>query len=81
MPHEPTEATPPPAVREAAAILISRHGVAALARAALSASRALRVRAPEEAAFWLCVCDVIRSARRASGEAFAAKARRSVTLH
>lgn len=84
-----TEATPPPAIREAAAILMSRHGDAALALAALSASRSMRVRAPEEAAFWLCVCDVIRCVRHTAGEALEAaaeagaaeEARPSVTLH
>ncbi len=63
-----TEATPPPAVRAAAAILITRHGAAALGLAALSASRSMRVRAPEEAAFWLSVCDVIRVVRHTEAE-------------
>ena len=51
----------PPRMREAATALIRSHGAAALGVAALSASRKMSVAAPEEAAFWLGVCDLIRA--------------------
>jgi hypothetical protein len=58
--QNPSEATPPPSMYTAADTLIRQHGPAALGLAALSASRSMRAQAPEEAAFWLGVCDVIR---------------------
>ena len=54
----------PEAVRHAAAAMIEEHGAAALGLAALSASRSMRSSAPEVAAFWLCVCDLIRARNR-----------------
>jgi hypothetical protein len=58
------DASPPEAVRRAAAAMIEAHGAAALGLAALSASRSMRTAAPEAAAFWLCVCDLIRARNR-----------------
>ncbi len=43
--------------------LIDTHGRAAMAIAALSASRSVKVNVTEEASFWLGVCDEIRAAR------------------
>ena len=43
--------------------LIDKHGHAAMAIAALSASRSVKVNVTEEASFWLGVCDEIRAAR------------------
>ena len=43
--------------------LIESHGHAALAIAALSASRSARVHVMEESRFWLGVCDEIREVR------------------
>ena len=56
----------PPQMREAATILIRTHGVAALGVAALSASHMMTVEAPEEAVFWLGVCDLIRAGNAGS---------------
>lgn len=56
----------PPRMRDAAVDLIRSHGTAALGVAALAASRKMSVAAPEEAAFWLGVCDVIRAGRATS---------------
>lgn len=54
--------------------LIDTHGHAAMAIAALSASRSAKVDVTEEASFWLGVCDAIRAARseQAMAEARAA---------
>jgi len=65
MPEPASESTPPTAVRRCAAAMIDRHGAAALGLAALSASRSLSTAAPGDAAFWLCVCDLIRARNRA----------------
>ncbi len=65
--NTPSEATPPPSMHTAADTLIRQHGPAALGLAALSASRSMRAQAPEEAAFWLGVCDVIRDRTPATG--------------
>lgn len=43
--------------------LIDMHGHAAMAIAALSASRSVKVNVTEEATFWLGVCNEIRAAR------------------
>lgn len=43
--------------------LIDQHGQAAMAIAALSASRSIKVNVTDEASFWLGVCDEIRAAR------------------
>ncbi len=43
--------------------LMESHGRAALAVAALTASRSARVNVTEEARFWLGVCNEIRAAR------------------
>ncbi len=69
-----SETTLPPAMRSAADTLIRQHGPAALGLAALSASRSMRAQAPEEAAFWLGVCDVIRDHKPDSPQ-------RRATLH
>lgn len=45
--------------------LIESHGHAALAVAALTASRTARVHVTEESRFWLGVCDEIREVRAA----------------
>lgn len=64
MPEPATDAGPPEAVHRAAATMIEAHGAAALGLAALSASRSMQTSAPEAAAFWLCVCDLIRARNR-----------------
>ncbi len=43
--------------------LIDQNGQAAMAIAALSASRSIKVNVTEEASFWLGVCDEIRAVR------------------
>lgn len=50
-------------IRRVAMRLIDQHGHAAMAIAALSASRSAKVNVTEEATFWLGVCDEIRAAR------------------
>ena len=66
MPQTQPSLPEPPRMRDAAVDLIRSHGTAALGMAALAASRKMSVAAPEEAAFWLGVCDVIRAGRAAS---------------
>ena len=50
-------------IRRVADRLIDKHGPAAMAIAALSASRSVKVNVTEEASFWLGVCNEIRAVR------------------
>ena len=50
-------------IRRVADRLIDKHGRAAMAIAALSASRSVKVNVTEEASFWLAVCNEIRAVR------------------
>jgi hypothetical protein len=50
-------------IKRVADRLIDSHGPAAMAIAALSASRSAKVNVTEEARFWLGVCNEIRAVR------------------
>ena len=54
----------PEILKRVAQRLIESHGPAAMAVAALSASRSAKVNVTDEARFWLGVCNEIRAARR-----------------